>query len=184
VQPTGNYLDGPLRWQYDIVSGSFLEQSNIYTDAAAASPTATAVMPVNDAAAGTNFTYKARMIAGDDDAFGLIFGYQNANSFYRITFTRQRRTEPGYPWNGWNVDRRISATASTNLFGHGTPDHVESFFNTQYQPFDVTITVSGNNLFSLTVLDTPMARKPNTSLSKQNLFPVQPTDVSVSLSGE
>jgi hypothetical protein len=43
VQPAGTYLDGPMRWQYDIVSGAFLEQSNIYTDAAAASPSATAV---------------------------------------------------------------------------------------------------------------------------------------------
>jgi hypothetical protein len=171
VQPTGTYLDGPLRWQYDIVGNSFLEQSNIYTDAAAASPSAIAVMLVNDAVAGTNFTYKARMIAGDDDAFGLIFGYQNANSFYRITFTRQRRTDPGYPWNGWNVDRRISATVSTNVFGHGTPDHVESFFNTQYQPFDVTISVTGNNLFSLTVLDDPDGAKTEYKLVEAKPLP-------------
>ncbi|MCI0534126.1 MAG: hypothetical protein L0Z50_02745 [Verrucomicrobiales bacterium] len=154
VQPVGTYLDGPLRWQYDIVRSSFLEQSNIYTDAADASPSATAAMLINDAMAGTNLTYKARLIAGDDDAFGLIFGYRDANNFYRVTFTRQRRVVAGYPWNGWNVDRKVDNVA-TNLFGHGTPDHVESFFNTQFQPFDVTISVSANNLFSLTVLDDP-----------------------------
>ncbi|MBI4659138.1 MAG: hypothetical protein HY735_09875 [Verrucomicrobia bacterium] len=170
VQPTGNYLDGPLRWQYDIVSNSFLEQSNIYTDAAAASPSATAVMLINDANAGTNFTYKARLIAGDDDAFGLIFGYRDANNFYRVTFTRQRRTEPGYPWNGWNVDRKV-ANVATNLFGHGTPDHIESFFNTQYQPFDVTIAVTGNNLFSLTVLDDPDGAKTEYKLVEAKPLP-------------
>lgn len=154
VQPAGTYLDGPMRWQYDIVSGAFLEQSNIYTDAAAASPSATAVMLVNDAAAGTNFVFRARLTAGDDDAFGLIFGYRDANNFHRVTFTRQRRTDPGYPWNGWNVDRKVNNVA-TNLFGHGTADHQESFFNTQYQPFDVTLSVSGANLFSLTVVDDP-----------------------------
>lgn len=143
-----------MRWQYDVVSGAFLEQSNIYTDAAAASPSATAVMLVNDTVTGTNFVYRARLTAGDDDAFGLVFGYKDANNFYRVTFTRQRRTEAGYPWNGWNVDRKVNAVA-TNLFGHGTPDHAESFFNTQYQPFDVTVAVSGADRFSLTVVDDP-----------------------------
>ena len=91
VQPTRNYLDGPMRWQYDVVSGTFLEQSNIYTDAANVSPSATAVLLINDATAGTNFTYKARLTAGDDDAFGLIFGYANGNNYFRVTFTRQIR---------------------------------------------------------------------------------------------
>lgn len=154
VQPSDTYIDGPMRWQYDIVSGSFVEQSNIYTGAPAGSPAATAVMLINDAVAPTNFTYKARLIAGDDDAFGLIFGYQNANNFYRITFARQNRTSNQFPWNGWNVDRRVN-NVSTNLFGDGTPDHVPSFVNTQGQPFDVTVTVAGNNLFSLTVIDDP-----------------------------
>lgn len=78
----------------------FVEQSNIYTDASTVSSTATAVMLVNDAVAGATFTYKARLIAGDDDAFGLIFGYQNPTNFYRVTFTRQVRADAGFPWNG------------------------------------------------------------------------------------
>jgi hypothetical protein len=170
VQPTGNYLDGPMRWQYDIVSGAFLEQSNIYTDAASASPSATAVMLMNDTTAGTNYTYRARLTAGDDDAFGLIFGYRDANNFYRVTFTRQRRTDAGYPWNGWNVDRKV-ANVATNLFGNGTPDHVESFFNTQYQPFDVTLSVTGNNLFSLTVLDDPEGARTEYKLVESQPLP-------------
>ena len=154
VQPPGTYIDGPMRWQYDIVTGAFLEQSNIYTDAAAASPSATAVMLVNDAVAGANFTYRARLIAGDDDAFGLIFGYQNPTNFYRVTFTRQVRTVPGFPWNGWSVDRKLDNVA-TNLFGDGTPTHVPSFVNRQYVPFDVTISVTGANLLTLTIMDDP-----------------------------
>src|SRR3954468_17813117 len=40
IQPAGAYLDGPLCWQYDIVSGGFVEDSNIYTDSATFSPSA------------------------------------------------------------------------------------------------------------------------------------------------
>src|SRR5262245_2299363 len=68
IQPTGgNYLDGPMIWQYDVPSSSFSEQSNIYTDNAAASPTRIAVMLINDTVAPSNFLYTARLTAGDDD---------------------------------------------------------------------------------------------------------------------
>jgi len=154
VQPPGNYIDGPMRWQYDVVSGAFVEQSNIYTDASTVSSSAPAVMLVNDAVAGTTFTYKARLIAGDDDAFGLIFGYQNPTNFYRVTFTRQVRADAGFPWNGWNVDRKVDNVA-TPLFGDGTPSHVPSFVNAQSVPFDVTIAVGSGNLLTLVVVDDP-----------------------------
>lgn len=157
VQPTGTYLDGPMRWQYDIVGGGVSRSEQHLHGRGALPPSATAVMLINDTVAGTNFTYRARLTAGDDDAFGLVFGYKDANNFYRVTFTRQRRTEPGYPWNGWNVDRKVNNVA-TNLFGHGIADHAESFFNTQYQPFDVAITVAPGDRFSLTVVDDPAIR--------------------------
>ncbi|MEW6157273.1 MAG: hypothetical protein AB1813_07560 [Verrucomicrobiota bacterium] len=155
VQPAvGNYISGPMRWQFDIVSNSFLEQSNIYTDDAAASPSAISVMLINDAVAPAAFTYKARLIAGDNDAFGLIFGYQNETNFYRVTFTSERRPTRGYPWIGWNVDRKVNGVTS-NLFGDGTPGHEETFVNRAGVPFDVTITVAANNVLSLTVVDDP-----------------------------
>ncbi len=154
VQPAGTYIDGPMRWQYDIVTGAFIEQSNIYTDASTVAPSATAVMLINDTVTGPAFSFKARLIAGDDDAFGLIFGYQDPTNFYRVTFTRQVRTAVGFPWNGWNVDRKVNGVA-TPLFGDGTPSHIPSFVNHQYVPFDVTIAVSGANLLTLTVVEDP-----------------------------
>lgn len=154
VQPPGNYLDGPMRWQHDLVSGAFIEQSNIYTDASTASPSAVAAMLINDTPTDAPFTYRARLIAGDDDGFGLIFGYRDAGNFFRVTFTRQNRTTPGYPWNGWNVDRMVDGVA-TNLFGDGTADHIPSFINTQYVPFDVTLAVDSENRLTLTVVEDP-----------------------------
>jgi hypothetical protein len=40
-------------------------------------------MLINDTVAPANFTFTARLTAGDDDAFGLIWGYEDEDSFYR-----------------------------------------------------------------------------------------------------
>jgi hypothetical protein len=153
VQPSGAYLDGPLRWQYDIVSGGFSENSNIYTDSATYSPSAVAPMLINDTSTGTNFTYTARLTAGDDDGFGLIFGYESATDFYRVTFARQSRAG-GFPWTGWSVDRQVEGITA-NLYGAGTPGYTQTFVNTANRQFDVTISVTGSNRLTLTVVDSP-----------------------------
>lgn len=152
VQPPGAYIDGPMRWQYDIVSGAYLENSNIYTDAAAASTSATAVMLINDTVAPAAFTYKARLVAGDDDGFGLVFGYKDPTNFFRVNFGRQNRT--GFPWTGWNVDQKTNNVA-TNLFGAGTPNFTPSFVNRAGIPFDVTIQLDAQNRLTLTLVDDP-----------------------------
>ena len=152
VQPPGAYLDGPLQWQYDIVSEAFVEQSNVYTDNPTYSPTAVAPMLINDTLATPPFTFSARLTAGDDDGFGLIFGYQNETTFYRVTFARQART--GFPWTGWSVDRKAGGVTS-NLFGAGTPGYVQTFVNTAGRPFDVTLAVDALNRLTLGVVDNP-----------------------------
>src|SRR5688572_7815904 len=68
VQPAGgNYIDGPMLWEYDVLSDAFSEQSNLYTDSATFSITRIASMLINDSVAPSNFTYTARLTAGDDD---------------------------------------------------------------------------------------------------------------------
>jgi hypothetical protein len=153
VQPVGgNYLDGPMLWQYDIVSNAFVEQSNVYTDSATYSVTRIATMLINDTIAPTNFTYKARLTAGDDDAFGLIWGFQSEDTFYRAAFARQARTV-GWPFAGWTVER-FNKGQIQDLYGAGTFNFVPSFVNTANRPFDVTIAVT-NNLLTFTLVDDP-----------------------------
>lgn len=152
IQPEDTYLDGPMRWQYDIVSGSFLEQSNIYTGPAGGSTTAKAVMLINEAVTGETFEYSARLVAGDDDAFGLIFGFQDENNFYRVTFPRQSRDGAAYPYNEWNVDR-FKDGVPENLFGFSMPNHFTTFINTNAQAFDVIIEVTTGNNLTLKVQD-------------------------------
>ena len=149
VQPAaGNYLDGPMLWIYDASTEAFSEQSNLYTDSATFSGTRITSMLINGTVAPANFTFSARLTAGDDDAFGLIWGYEDEDSFYRVTFARQNRTTAGWPYQGVIVDRMNNGQI-TNIFG---PD--ATFVNTANQPFDVTITVN-NGLLTLVVTDDP-----------------------------
>lgn len=152
VEPSGTYIEGPLRWQWDVVSQSWVENSNRYTDDAAFSPTATAPMLINDALVTGAYTFNARLRAGDDDGFGLIFGYQNPTNFYRLTFARQNRTT-GFPWMGWVVDRKVNGV-STVLYGLNQPDFVP-FTLTDGIPFDVTISISADQKLTLSILDDP-----------------------------
>jgi len=149
VQPAGStYVEGPMLWVYDQVSDSFSEQSNIYTGTTAGSATRVAVMLINDTLAPANFTYTARLTAGDDDGFGLIWGYEGESQFYRISFARQNRTGI-WPPTGWTVDRMTNGGFS-DLFG---PDG--TFVPTRGQPFDVTIAVNNGNL-TLSLVDDPL----------------------------
>src|SRR5688572_25656113 len=87
VQPAGGiYLGGQMLWQNDVAKGTFWEQSNIHTDSASFSSTRTAVMLINDTVTPADFTYSARLLSSDDDGVGLIWGYQNENTFYRVAF--------------------------------------------------------------------------------------------------
>jgi len=110
-------------------------------------------MLINETVAGASFTYSARLTAGDDDGFGLIFGYQNETNFYRVVFARQARSA-GFPWHAWVVDRKVNGVA-TKLFGYGTSGYAQTFANRQGIPFDVTISVDALNRLTFSVLDDP-----------------------------
>lgn len=141
IQPSGgNYIDGPMLWVYDKVSESFAEHSNLYTDSATFSFSRIASMLIHETVAPSNFTYTATLTAGDDDAFGLIWGYQNESTFYRVTFARQNRALIGWPFQGWTVDRMDNGQI-TDLAG---PDN--TLVNLAGVPFVVSITVTGGNL--------------------------------------
>ena len=149
----------PLLWQYDINTTNIWENSNIYSDGAAYSWTRAAAMLINDTVAGaSNFTYTVRIRAADNDACGLIWGYQDEDNFYRVTFARQTdRTD--WPFPGWDVDRMVNG-AFTDLFGKGnTLEPYTEFIYTADRFFDVIVGMT-NGLFSLTVVDDPTNAAP------------------------
>ena len=147
VKPRAIYWGGPLRWEFDIARQAIVERSDIYTDSGTYSTSAIAPMLINGTVADGAFTYTARLTAGDDDGFGLIFGYQNESNFYRVAFARQARS--GFPWRGWAVDRKNNGLTHT-VFGPAT-----SFVSTSGQAFDVTISVDADNRLTLSVVNDP-----------------------------
>ncbi|MBE0544667.1 MAG: hypothetical protein IH623_25285 [Verrucomicrobia bacterium] len=151
VQPAGGaWIEGPMMWQFDKVSNSFRENSNVYTGASVAgSATRLAVMLIHETTAPATFSYTARLTAGDDDGFGLIWGYENEETFYRIAFSRQADRLVGWPVRGATVDR-MSNNVPTDIVG---PD--SSFVNTAGRPFDVSIGVT-NGLLTVVVTDDPL----------------------------
>jgi uncharacterized repeat protein (TIGR02543 family) len=176
VQPAGGaYLDGPMLWEYDASSKSFTEQSNLYTDSSTFSGSRIPSLLINDSPCPTNFTYSARLTAGDDDAFGLVWGVEGELTFYRVYFARQNRALTGWPFQGWGVDR-LENGLITDLFGPANA----SFINTAGQPFDVTITVT-NGLLTLTVVDNPLGTSVVYSLVSDEPLPTVPANARVGI---
>jgi hypothetical protein len=177
IQPPGTYIDGPMRWQYDIVSSAYVENSNIYTDNAGASPSGTAVMLINDAVTTTPFTYKTRLTMGDDDGFGLVFGYENPTNVFRLTFSSQNNPiRTGYPWRGWSVDQKTN-NVMVFLFGGGTAGYdttAPSFLPVANRPFDVTISVSADNKLTLSIIDDALNNTTPVVLVDNQQLPIQP----------
>ena len=147
VQPPGAYRDGPLRWEYDVGERAFFERSNIYTDPGGGSMSSTAPMLINGAWADAPFTYRARLTAGDDDGFGMVFGYRNESNFFRITFAQQLRTN--FPRRGWSLDRK------TNGVHQVLAGSLSSFIPTLGRPFTVALDVDSEQRLTLDVVDDP-----------------------------
>lgn len=148
VKPKGVYWNGPLRWEYDLVHKAIVERSNIYTDYPLISPSAVAPMLINGTIAQAPFTYSARMTAGDCDAFGLVFGYQNETNFYRLYFSGLSRA--GFPYRGCTVDRKTNGVWNTLT----TPSI--AFLYTTGRTFDVTLSVDDLNRATVQIVDDPL----------------------------
>ena len=152
VQPSGAtvWVGAPL-WQYDIETKFIWENSNVYTDDRTYSSTRRAAMLINDTVAPANFTFTVRMRASDNDACGLIWGYLDEGTFYRVVFANEAG-RVGWPFTGWNVDRMVNGEF-TDLFGRGNTNvPYTDFTYTANRMFDVVIGMT-NGLLSVTVVD-------------------------------
>ena len=137
VAPKAIYLGTPPRWVFDRATGAISENSNAFTNEGVAP------MLINETTTGDSLEYRARINAGDDDGFGLVFGFQDDQNFYRITFAIQERTA-SYPWTGWTLER-MNAGVPEVLAGNGG-NGITSFLPSKNLPFEVIIGVVGNEI--------------------------------------
>jgi hypothetical protein len=93
------------------------------------------------------YTLNARLYSSDDDGFGLVFGYQNVDNYFRITSRAQANGNLGGT-NGLSVQKVVNGVATQiNPNGIGAGFNVDNSFTLidSRSPYDLTVTVDGNS---------------------------------------
>jgi hypothetical protein len=95
----------------------------------------------------TNYDLNARMYTSDDDLWGLVFGYQDPNNYYRVGFRSQANGNLGGT-SGVSV-QKVSGGVISQItpLGPGTAYTAFPTFATSdtRTPVDVKVSVTGNN---------------------------------------
>ncbi len=85
----GSSPDGPSHWLAS--SGAFRQTSNMYTGSASdSSPDKFGTVAAIGSNSWTNVDYSVRARSLDDDSFGVVFRYTDAQDYYRFSMDRQR----------------------------------------------------------------------------------------------
>ncbi|MCD8533886.1 MAG: hypothetical protein LR011_03475, partial [Verrucomicrobia bacterium] len=165
---------GPLRWIQDLNTSGFAENSNFYTDSATFSPTTVPAIIINEALVTGAYTWKATLNSGDNDGYGVIFGYKDPLNFYRVTFAIQDRPD-GYPWYGWSFDRFVDGKSEILAGDNGSSEFIPDFVQTATRAFRVIVQVDDQSNLTLDVLDDAASEFPiEIRLIDGLKLPVQP----------
>ena len=93
------------------------------------------------------YDLSARMYSSDDDGFGLVFGYRDVDNYFRVTLRAQANGNLGGT-NGLSVQKVVGGvTTQINPAGAGPGVNVDNSFTLidTRSPYDVTVSVNGNN---------------------------------------
>ncbi len=95
----------------------------------------------------STYDLSARLYSSDDDGFGLVFGYQDINNYFRVTSRAQANGNLGGT-NGLSV-QKVVAGVSTQLHpvGNVAGFNVDNSFALidSRSPYDLTVSVSGTS---------------------------------------
>jgi hypothetical protein len=92
------------------------------------------------------YNLNARMYTSDDDLFGLVFGYQNPDNYFRVGMRFQTPGNLGGT-SGLSVQKVVNGVVtqiSPNGTGPGAPVITDTMFN-NHEPIDVRVAVNGMN---------------------------------------
>lgn len=117
---TGGAL--PANWGISLRTGGLQESSdNRISGGGTNNQLVKSLMMVNDFAAQGEYTLSSTVRVYDNDGGGLMFGYQDVNNWYRVTWRQQAGGGTGYP-TGLSVQQCVGGTiTSLGLNASWTP---------------------------------------------------------------
>ena len=81
-------VEGPSAWS--IVNQALKQTSNIFDNTQGLELPKLGTYALAGQSGWTDYRFSARMMSQDDDGLGLMFGYQDANNYYRFSMDSQR----------------------------------------------------------------------------------------------
>jgi hypothetical protein len=144
-------------WRLNLLSNTVMETSDL---AATGNAVATAnngnyipsLLVQNNYTTPATYDINARMWSSDDDGWGLVFGYQDIDNYYRVLFRAQANGNLGGT-TGTSVQKVVGGVVtqiSPAGIGAGNTAFPTLPMIATRQPFDVKISVTGTN-YSVTV---------------------------------
>jgi hypothetical protein len=140
-------------WRLNLHSNTVMETSDLVptgNNPAAATNNGSyvpALLIQNNYTSPSTYDLNARMYSSDDDGWGLIFGYQDSNNYYRALFRAQANGNLGGT-TGTSV-QKVVAGVVTQISPAGTGAGNVVFptlpMIATRQPFDVKVSVNGTN---------------------------------------
>lgn len=112
----------PANWGISLRTGGLQESSdNRISSGATNAQTVKSLMMVNDFVTQGDYTLSTTARVYDNDGGGLMFGYQDVNNWYRVTWRQQAGGGSGYP-TGVSVQQCVGGTiTSLGLNASWTP---------------------------------------------------------------
>ena len=142
-------------FQLDLRRGGITENSDnfAYANTVEYTDFLTPAIVVDDDSSSTwtDYTVQARLTSTDDDGLGLVFRVQDDFNFYRLTFCNQANASTLRPLQGVSIQKCVQGSWS-NIYTDDQNDPL--FVYTPSTPFDVSLTVEGNDI-SLSIINDP-----------------------------
>lgn len=140
-------------WRLNLISNTIMETSDLVptgNNPAAATNNGSYVPSIliqNNYTTPSTYDINARMWSSDDDGWGLVFGYQDVNNYYRVLFRAQANGNLGGT-TGTSVQKVVGGVV-TQISPVGTGAGNVAFptlpMIATRQPFDVKVSVNGTN---------------------------------------
>ena len=102
-------------WRLSLHNPTIMETSDLVPNNPASGTNNGSYVPSlliqDDYSTPTNYDLNARMYTSDDDGFGLVFGYQNVNNYYRVLFRAEATGNLGGT-TGTSVQKIVNGVAT------------------------------------------------------------------------